>query len=190
MSKEYRAAALSLDEAQDLTLTGRPIVYDTPTTINDPDGTSYVEVIARGALDEADISDSTLIYNHDQNRVPLARTPRTMTLTRDEFGLSMVAKLAGDNQTAREVYTAVKRGDLSGMSFAFTVPEGGSSYDPVTNTRTITRIAKVYEVSVCPFPAYAATSVEARSQMQEARDVEEQRKSLILRANRIALRSV
>lgn len=187
MSKEYRASALGFSEDQEMTLTGRPIVYDTPTRIIDPDGSEFTEIIARGALDEADLTDSTLIYNHDQNRVPLARTPKTMTLTRDDQGLSMVATLAGDNQTSREVYSAVKRGDLTGMSFAFTVPDGGSHYDPVTNTRTITSIAKVYEVSVVPFPAYQTTSVEARSAMQEARETEEERKRLIIKANQLQL---
>ena len=186
--KEIRTA--NLDVTQDeMTLTGWPIVFDTPTTINDPDGRTYTEIIERGALDFADLHDSTLIYNHDETRVPLARTPRTMTLEVTERGLSMVAKLAGDNQTSREVYSAVKRGDLSGMSFAFTVPEGGSSYDPVTNTRTISRIAKVYEVSVVPFPAYPQTSVEARSAIAHAHD-EAARKALIIRANRLSLRRI
>ena len=52
------------------------------------------------------------------------------------------------------------------MSFAFKVPQGGDSYDPKTNTRTISKIEKVYEVSVCPFPAYPAASVEARKARQ------------------------
>ena len=60
-------------------------------------------------------------------------------------------------------YKAVERGDLRGMSYAFTVPEGGDSYDPKTNTRTITRIAKVYECSLTAFPAYEATTVSAES---------------------------
>ena len=186
--KEIRTA--NLETTQDeMTLTGWPIVFGVPTTINDPDGRTYTEIIERGALDFCDLHDSTLIYNHDENRVPLARTPKTMTLEVTERGLSMVASLAGDNQTAREVYSAVKRGDLSGMSFAFTVPEGGSSYDPVTNTRTITRIAKVYEVSVVPFPAYPQTSVEARGAMQQARD-EARRREVLKTTTLIRLRRI
>jgi phage head maturation protease len=49
------------------------------------------------------------------------------------------------------------------MSYAFTVPEGGDSYDPETNTRTINRIAKVYECSLTAFPAYESTTVSAES---------------------------
>ena len=67
-------------------------------------------------------------------------------------------------RNAKEVYEAVKRGDLSGMSFAFTVPDGGDTYDAKTNTRTIRQIAKVYECSVVPYPAYPTTSIEARSE--------------------------
>lgn len=53
------------------------------------------------------------------------------------------------------------------VSFGFTVSDG-SRYDVETRTRTITKIDKVLEFSVVNFPAYSETSVEARSQMQEA----------------------
>lgn len=158
---EIRAADPTADGASTLILQGRPIIYDTPTLINDIGG-GYTEVIARGALDKADLSDVRLLYNHDANKVPLARTPKTMSLEVDPAGLTFSAELP-NTESAKEVYEAVRRGDLSGMSFAFTVPEGGDEYDAATNTRTIRQIAKVYECSVVPFPAYPTTSVEARS---------------------------
>lgn len=190
--KELRVATIEADkpeEGDEMTLTGYPIVFDQPTKITERDGSTYTEIIEHGALDDADISDSTLIYNHDENRVPLARTPKTMSFDVDERGLHMRASLAGESPTAREVYTSVKRGDLSGMSFAFTVPEGGSSYDPETNTRRISRISKVYEVSVVPFPAYPQTSVEARSAIRSA-STEAARQQVIMKANLILLRSI
>ena len=187
--KELRVASISAGEGEDLVLEGYPIVFDAPTTITEPGGTTYTEVIERGALDGADLHDSTLIFNHDENRVPLARTPKTMSLEVGDKGLHMRASLAGDSQQAKEVYTSVKRGDLSGMSFAFTVPEGGSSYDPDTNTRRITQISKVYEVSVVPFPAYPQTSVEARSAMKSAAG-EAARQQVIMKANLILLRGI
>lgn len=158
---EIRAAEPTADGAATLILSGRPILYDTPTSINDVGG-SYTEIIQRGALDGADLSDVRLLYNHDLGKVPLARSPKTMQLGTDERGLTFTAELP-DTAAAKEVYEAVKRGDLSGMSFAFTVPEGGDSYDAATNTRTIRQIAKVYECSVVPYPAYPQTSIEARS---------------------------
>ena len=68
---EIRANAPTAEGAKAHILTGRPIVYDTPTTINDFSG-SYKEVIKRGALNGADLTDVRLIYNHDNSRVPLA----------------------------------------------------------------------------------------------------------------------
>ena len=158
---EIRAAEPTADGAKALILSGRAILYDTPTSIIDGSG-SYTEIISRGALDGADLSDVRLLYNHDLSKVPLARTPKTMALRVDAQGLTVEAELP-DTATAKEVYAAVQRGDLSGMSFAFTVPEGGDSYDAATNTRTIRQIAKVYECSVVPYPAYPTTSIEARS---------------------------
>lgn len=168
--KEIRCAEIrAVDPAGDngLILEGMPIVYDQPTQIKDTFG-EYTEIIRAGALDGADLSDTRLLYNHDLNKVPLARTPKTMQFNVDPAGLKMTAHLP-DTVDGQSVYTAVKRGDLSGMSFAFKVPKGGSSYDVKTNTRTITKIEKIYEVSVVPFPAYPTTSVEARSAIVESR---------------------
>lgn len=145
----------------DLILTGRAIVFNSITKINDPIG-SYFEVVESGALDGADLSDVRLLYNHDTNKLPLARAPKTLTLTVDKEGLFFKALLP-DTEEARAVYTAVKRGDLDGCSFAFTIDKGGDIYDPKTNTRTIKKIKKLYECSICVFPAYTQTSVEARS---------------------------
>ncbi len=180
---EIRAAEPTADGAQALILRGRPILYDTPTSINDVGG-SYTEIIKRGALDNADLSDVRLLYNHDLGKVPLARTPKTMSLQVDEEGLTFEAVLP-DTAGAKEVYEAVKRADLSGMSFAFTVPEGGDTYDAATNTRTIRQIAKVYECSVVPYPAYPTTSIEARSTRAAALNSLEARKRARILYNQI-----
>lgn len=165
--KETRISEIRAESQNDaLVLEGRAIVFDQATAINDPAG-SYTEIIKRGALDGADLTDVRLLFNHDLNRVPLARTPRTMSLKVDPAGMTVRATLP-NTESAREVYESVKRHDLSGMSFAFKVPEGGDTYDPTTNTRTITKIEKVYECSVVQFPAYSQTSVEARSVMTES----------------------
>ena len=68
--REYRAAApfAAPDEnAEELTLRGMPIVFDTPTVICEIDGVQYKEVIARGALDGCDMSDFIFNRNHGQN---------------------------------------------------------------------------------------------------------------------------
>lgn len=184
--KETRIAELRATApagAESLILWGQPIVYDMPTTINDPAG-QYIEIIQRGALDNADLSDVRLFYNHDLSKVPLARTPKTMQLTLTPAGLEMKAALP-DTEDAKSVYAAVQRGDLTGMSFAFKVPAGGDSYDAATNTRTITKIEKVYECSVVPFPAYPQTSVEARSAQTQIRKSLQERQAARIMCNQI-----
>lgn len=176
---EIRATDPTADGKDALIIVGTPIVFDTPTTINDLLG-SYTEVIKRGALDDADLTDSRLLVNHDMTRIPLARTPKTMQFNITEKGLEMRAELP-DTEEARTAYTAVKRGDLTGMSFSFTVPEGGDSFDAQTNTRTITKIEKVYEVSLVNFPAYPTASAEARSTRAESlKKLEARNKAKIL----------
>ena len=158
---EIRANEPTADGEKALILSGRPVVYDTPTRINDIGG-SYIEIIERGALDEADLHDVRLLVGHDTSKIPLARTPKTMKLSIDEDGLTFEATLP-NTEAGREAYQAVERGDLRGLSYAFTVPEGGDEYDPKSNTRTIKRIAKVYECSLTAFPAYESTYVSAES---------------------------
>lgn len=158
---EVRADTPPADGEKALILSGRPVVYDTPTVIRDICG-SYIEIVKRGALDGADLSDVRLLVGHDTSKIPLARTPKTMSLELDDAGLTFRAVLP-DTEAGREAYQAVERGDLKGMSYAFTVPDGGDEYDPLTNTRTINRIAKVYECSLTAFPAYESTTVSAES---------------------------
>jgi hypothetical protein len=85
-----------------------------------------------------------------------------MSLEVDADGLTFRAQLP-DTEAGREAYQAVERGDIRGLSFAFTVPDGGDEYDPTTNTRRINRIAKVYECTLTAFPAYESTTVSAES---------------------------
>lgn len=177
---ELRADSLTADKQETFNIIGKPIVFDTPTTIHDPAG-EYIEIIRSGALDGADLNDSRLLYNHDVNKIPLARTPKTMSFNLTTAGLEMRAELP-NTASGKEIYEAVRRGDLSGMSFAFKVPKGGDSYDPLTNTRTIYKIEKVYEVSIVPYPAYPTTSVEARALM-EPREIA--KRQAIIKCNQI-----
>ncbi|WP_454991245.1 HK97 family phage prohead protease [Campylobacter rectus] len=174
--KEIRSCEIKASE--DMILTGLPIVFNQTATINDG-GLSYNEVILPTALDGCDISDTRLLYNHDNSKVPLARTPKTMKFNKSSAGLEMIATLP-DTAEAKSIYAAVKRGDLTAMSFGFKVSEGGDSYDRASNTRTIHKIDKVYEVSVTPYPAYSATSVEARSRINAFNDDERTKKLIEL----------
>ena len=145
---------------------GYPIVYEKKTDICG----YFEEIIARGALKNADLRDVPFLVNHDLNTLPLARSRRnngnsTMTLTDEESGLKMTAKLdTKNNLRAAELYSAVKRGDINGMSFMFSVEqESWTNEDTDYPTRTIEKIAKVWEVSAVTFPAYKQTSIGARA---------------------------
>jgi len=137
-----------------LTLEGVAVVFNEPARIGE-----YTEVIARSALDGVDLADIALLTNHDGASIPLARSPKTLTLTVTERGLEMRAELP-DTEQGRAVYEAVRRGDLSQMSFAFDI--GEQEFDEVTKTRTIIAIRKVYEISIVNFAAYTQTAVQAR----------------------------
>lgn len=147
-------------------LTGRPIVYNSRTNIG-----PFDEIIDPGALDGTDLTDVRFLVNHDLSRIPLARSRRnngnsTMQLTPDSEGLSLdwVRLDIENNADARALYSAVERGDVTGMSFAFSVD--GEKWDDLNSghpTRHITRIESVVEVSACTFPAYTSAGIYARS---------------------------
>ena len=146
-------------------ITGRPVVYNSRTNLG-----WFDEIIEAGALNETDLRDVRLLVNHDFSSIPLARSRRnngnsTMTLFVDDEGLSFQAVLDTEkNARAKELYSAVERGDVSGMSFAFSID--GEKWDDIDSdhpTRTITKIASIVEISSCTFPAYEATEIFARS---------------------------
>lgn len=155
----------SVDETHGHTLTGQPIVYNERTNLG-----WYDEIIADGALTETDLRDVRFLVNHNTDMIPLARSRNnnansTMQMEVIESkGMMIRVDLDTENNAdARSLYSAVERGDISGMSFMFSVD--GESWDEVESdhpTRTVTKIGKVYEVSAVTFPAYEATSIQAR----------------------------
>jgi len=146
------------------TLTGRPIVYDAKTDLG-----WYDEIIESGALMETDLRDVRFLVNHNTDMIPLARSRNnnansTMQMSVDDEGMAIRVDLDVENNTeAKNLYSAVERGDIDGMSFMFTVD--GDKWDDIESdhpTRTITKIGKVLEVSAVTFPAYEQTSISAR----------------------------
>lgn len=131
----------------------------------------WSETIARGAFDNTDFSDVLFSVNHDLSRIPLARSRNnnensTLHLTVDDQGLGTRAMLDTENNTeAKALYGAVGRGDISGMSYIFVVrKDDWTGLDSDYPSRTITDIARVYEVSAVSFPANPGTDISTRSQ--------------------------
>lgn len=134
---------------------------------NSPETYDYTEVIDSRAFDEADMSDVVLRYNHNDSFMVLARTRnKSLTLDVDDKGLMIDATLQEDITDHKNIYNAIKSGLIDKQSFAFTVEEDNYDYD--TDTRTITKIGKLYDVSVVDQPFYNATDVSvARNQNDE-----------------------
>lgn len=152
------------DEQHGNILTGRPIVYEQKTDLG-----WYDEIIEQGALMNTDLRDVRFLVNHNTDMIPLARSRNnnansTMQMSIDEEGMLIRVDLDVENNSeAKNLYSAVERGDIDGMSFMFTVD--GDKWDDIESdhpTRTITNIGKVMEVSAVTFPAYEQTSIAAR----------------------------
>ena len=170
--REVRFAPIELrteqeENAEVAYIEGYPIVFNQETDMGE-----WREVIDPATVsDEKMLRDVALMVGHDFGSIPLAHSRRnngngTMQLTPTDAGVFMRAALAvGNNPRAAEAYSAVDRGDLSGMSFAFTVnEERWEDLDTDKPLRRITGFGRIFEVSLVAFPAYPGTSVQAASE--------------------------
>lgn len=141
-------------------LSGYAATFGTETRIAD-----FHERIAPGAFSASLRSspDILALVDHDSSRV-LARTKSgTLRLSEDERGLKFEIDVP-DTSAGRDVLALATRGDLGGMSFGFTVPDGGDSW--IGDKREL-RSVVLHEISVVQsFPAYGGTTVQARSRQQ------------------------
>lgn len=157
---EFRAT----EEEGKMILEGYPVVFDKETLIGDEEWGWY-EVIDKKALDDADLSDVPLKYNHGDSKGILARTRNgSLELTIDKIGLKMRAILQNNVSDHVDIYNEVKSGLLDKMSFAFNVLE--EELEQKTGEipkRTITKIGRLFDVAVVDLPAYDQTSIYARS---------------------------
>lgn len=187
--KEKILRAFSLNELvasdEDHNVEGYASVFNTKTNI----AGLFLEQIDSRAFDECDFDDVCFLVNHDTSRIALARSRRntansTLNLSTDAKGLKVRANLDIENNSeSRSLYSAIKRGDIDGMSFMFVVEDDEwTGLDTDLPTRTITKISKVYEVSAVNFPAYKDTEIYARSS-----DALENEKLVLENARSVAL---
>lgn len=169
MNKEVRAFNFDVlaDESEEHGhfIRGRAIVYGKPSDMG-----WYTEYIDDGALDKTDMKDVRLLVNHNTDMIPLARSRNnnansTMQLSVvSGEGLDIRADLDTENNAdAKSLYSAIGRGDITGMSFMFVVDsdlwEDIDSEKPVRHIRSI---KKIFETSCVTWPAYEQTSLETR----------------------------
>jgi HK97 family phage prohead protease len=175
MDKEVRSLEFEIraeetgNEQRAGRLTGMPIVFDQETDLG-----WYRETIDKDALNDCDLRDVRFLVGHDTSSVPLARSRNnnansTMQLTVTDRGMEIRVDLDTENNPrAAELYSAVKRGDITGMSFMFIVDrDAWDDIDTDHPKRTILGIKTVLEVSAVAFPAYPQTEIQAASEGAE-----------------------
>jgi len=172
MTKEIRSLEFEIraEEREDAKrrgrITGTPIVFDQPTDMG-----WYQETISRDALKGTDLKDVLFLVGHNTRGIPLARSRNnnensTMQMTVAERGMEIRVDLDTENNAdARTLYSAVKRGDISGMSFMLKVDgEAWEDIESDSPLRRITSISRVFEVSAVAFPAYEGTDIQAAAE--------------------------
>lgn len=172
--KEVRLKELrALDDVQEekMIVEGYAIVFDEPTDLG-----GYTEIIERNALNNCDMDDVCMKYNHEDGVLIMARTRnKSLQLTVDEHGLKVYAELI-DTSLNRDIYKSIRAGLLDKMSFAFIVSD--ANWDTINgkDTRRISGISKLFDVSVVDVPAYDQTEVYARSKETVEKEQEEYHK--------------
>lgn len=172
-------------------ITGRPIVYRQKTDLGE-----FAEIIEPGALDSTNLKDVRFLVNHNLSMIPLARSRKnaknsTMQMSVDDCGMLIRVMLDIENNSdARSLYSAVVRGDISGMSFMFGIAkERWEGLDTDYPTRHIEKISTVVEVSAVTLPAYESTEINARDKamLENARSAVDAARQSQLKAVNAAL---
>ena len=185
------------DNSSEAILEGYAAIYNSETII----GGMFKEIIEKGAFEGTDFDDVALYYNHDLNRIPLARSRRnnpnnTLFLQPDEIGLKIRANLDIENNSeSKALNSSIKRGDITGMSYMFEVAEEEwKDVDQEMPTRIIKKVSKVIEVSAVNYPAYEDTTIYARALVsldneKKALDNARAKKQLEIRKRRISIKT-
>lgn len=164
---QFRKATRALDDGntvEDMIVEGYAFKYDSETVLYETrDGFQYREVIERGALDGADLSDVPHKYNHNDGVFIVARTRnKSMELIPDDTGLKQVSRII-DTQTGRDYFKMVQEGLIDRMSFAFTEEDFTEEYGENYVLHRIKKFRRIWDVSGVDIPAYDATEIYARS---------------------------
>lgn len=143
-------------------IAGYAIVFNKPSVPNAP----FIEYIAPTALDNVDLSDVLALYNHDYANVLGRVDAGTLKLSIDKVGLHFVLDMP-DTTVGHDVYNNIKAGNLKGMSFGFSVADGGDSWQQGADSpiRIINQLQTLSEISVVSRPAYDDTSVQVTRSM-------------------------
>lgn len=165
--RSFRFMEMRAIDDNEFIVEGFATTFNQPYIIWDYDDYTLREQVDPGAFNNADMSDVIMQYDH-AGRVFARLSNKTLELSIDAHGLKVRAFLGG-TELGRQVYEEIKGGYSNKMSFAFMVEEDTRIVTEDHNTghidvlRTITKIKKVYDVSVVSLPANDGTEISARN---------------------------
>ena len=191
--REYRSMTMAAGD-EEYRVKGYATTFDDPYTLYEDKDLVLKEIIDRNALDEADMSDIIMQYDHE-GRVFARTSNNTLTVTPDAHGLAMEADLGGTS-LGRGLFEEIKGGYTTKMSWGFSVnrdkdewtseqlPDGRS-----LEVRRIKSVRKIYDLSAVSLPANDATTISARSVADGAieRLAAERREQLEIRKRKMLL---
>lgn len=143
------------------------------------------ESVAPGAFSETlGVDDVRALIDHETMYVLGRNVAQTLKLREDDYGLWGSIKINPNDQDAMNLYARVQRGDVNQCSFGFDILEEETDFHDDGSVHWTIKKVKLYEVSICTFPAYKETEVEARKKDFEQirqRKVEAGREKLLKR---------
>ena len=165
--RQLRAAATDFttrEDGEEKRIEGYFAVFDSVYDI----APGMSESIAMGAFDGADAEDIRALTNHD-TRLVLGRTRAgTLTLRQDTHGLWGSVIINPNDIDAMNTWSRVQRGDVSQCSIGFDIIDEEAEHRDDGSVHWTIRKVKLWEVTVCTFPAYEETNVQARSADRDA----------------------
>jgi HK97 family phage prohead protease len=152
-TNEVQFELRAVENGDGMTFTGYAAVFNSPS-----EPLPFIERIAPGAFKRSlkARNDIKLLWNHDTGSVLGSTRAGTLKLEEDNYGLRVTAVLP-ETTLGKDVRTLVQRGDVSAMSFGFSVPANGDSWNAEGTERTL-RSVRIHEVSIVAFPAYSQTA--------------------------------
>lgn len=169
--RQYRRFDIALEtraeEENEKVVEGYATIFDTEYELFRDGNYIVTEKIDAHAFDECDMEQVIMQYDH-VGRVFARTSNNTLQVKADDVGLHMRAELGG-TEIGRQLYEEIAGGYTTKMSFGFRVEEDkretteNRETGTVVILRTITKIAKLYDVSAVSMPANDATSISARS---------------------------
>ena len=147
--------------AKENQIVGLAIVFNSVTDL----GWFKEMILPEAVTTELLRQDVRCLFNHDSNLITGRTTAGTLTLEKTARGLQYFNDCAPTSY-GLDLIISLKRGDITGSSFGFSVAKGGDRWEKAadgSDLRIITKISRLYDVSPVTYPAYADTEAAARS---------------------------